>query len=108
MKLNIYDKKKIVKTYSVDTYDLMWGVVEDVANAIKLDELKTGNQDEIIKLVANFVVSGSVTVNYLLKDIFDGITDEELRCVRVSEIVTVLVDVVKFTIAQLGKMTEKN
>jgi len=108
MKLNIYDKKKIVKTYSVDTYDLMWGVVEDVANAIKLDELKTGNQDEIIKLVANFVVSGRDTVNYLLKDIFDGITDEELRCVRVSEIVTVLVDVVKFTIAQLGKMTEKN
>lgn len=108
MKLNIYDKKKIVKTYSVDAYDLMWGVVEDVANAIKLDELKTGNQDEIIKLVANFVVSGRDTVNYLLKDIFDGITDEELRCVRVSEIVTVLVDVVKFTIAQLGKMTEKN
>lgn len=108
MKLNIYDKKKIVKTYSVDAYDLMWGVVEDVANAIKLDELKTGSQDEIIKLVANFVVSGRDTVNYLLKDIFDGITDEELRCVRVSEIVTVLVDVVKFTIAQLGKITEKN
>lgn len=108
MKLNIYDKKNIVKTYSVDAYDLMWGVVEDVANAIKLDELKTGSQDEIIKLVANFVVSGKDTVNYLLKDIFDGITDEELRCVRVSEIVSVLVDVVKFTIAQLGKITEKN
>lgn len=108
MKLNIYDKKKIVKTYSVDAYDLMWGVVEDVANAIKLDELKTGSQDEIVKLVANFVVSGRDTVNYLLKDIFDGITDEELRCVRVSEIVSVLVDVVKFTIAQLGKITEKN
>ena len=108
MKLNIYDKKQIVKTYSVDAYDLMWGVVEDVANAIKLDELKTGSQDEIIKLVANFVVSGRDTVNYLLKDIFDGITDEELRCVRVSEIVSVLVDVVKFTIAQLGKITEKN
>ena len=42
MKLPIYQKKEIVKTYEADTYDLMFGVLEDVADAIKLDELKSG------------------------------------------------------------------
>ena len=102
MKLNIYDKKKIVKTYEVDTYDLMFGTVEDVANAIDLDSLKTGSDVEIIKMVGKLVMSSMDTVKNLLKDIFDGITDEELKQTKVSEIATVLVDVVKFTIAQLN------
>jgi hypothetical protein len=103
MKLNIYKKKTIVKTYEVDTYDLMFGVLEDVADAIKLDELKTGNDVEIIKMAGNLVLKSMDTVKDLLKDIFDGITDEELKNTKVSEIALVLVDVVKFTMAQLNK-----
>lgn len=104
MKLNIYDKKKVVKTYEMDSYDLMWGTVEDIADAIKLDELKSGSNEEIIKLAFNLVVTAKDTVNDLMKDIFDDLTDEELRRVRVSEMVNVLVDVVKFTVKELGKM----
>lgn len=109
MKLNIYDKKKIVKTYEVDAYDLMFGTVEDVANAIDIDSLKTGSDVEIIKMVGKLVMTSMGTVKNLLKDIFDGLTDEELKGTKVSEIATVLVDVVKFTITQLNLgVTEKN
>ena len=41
------------------------------------------------------------TIKELMKDIFDGLTDEELKNVKVSEIVDVLVGVVQFTILQL-------
>ena len=102
MKLNIYNKKEVVKTYSVDAYELMFGTVEDVADAIKLDELETGSDVEIIKMVGNLVLTSMDTVKNLLKDIFDGLTDEELKNTRVSEIAVVLVDVVKFTINQLN------
>ena len=102
MKLNIYEKKKIIKTYEVDAYDLMFGTVEDVANAIDIDSLKTGSDVEIIKMVGKLVMTSMDTVKNLLKDIFDGLTDEELKGTKVSEIATVLVDVVKFTIAQLN------
>ena len=102
MKLNIYAKKKVVKTYEADTYDLMFGTVEDVANAVNLDKLKTGSDAEIIKIVAEFVMTSMDTVKDLLKDIFDGITDDELKNTKVSEIAVVIVDVVKFTIAQLN------
>ena len=103
MKLNIYNKKEIVKTYETDTYDLMFGVLEDVADAIKLDELKTGTDVEIIKMVGNLVITSMSTVKELLKDIFEGITDDELKNTKVSEIAAVLVDVVKFTLNQLSK-----
>lgn len=103
MKLNIYEKKKIVKTYEVDTYDLMFGVLEDVADAIKLDELKTGTDAEIIKMAGNLVLNSMETVKDLFKDIFEGITDEELKKCKISEMAMVLVDVVKYTLNQLGK-----
>lgn len=101
MKLNIYEKKQIVKTYEVDKYDLMFGVVEDVAAALDLDSLKSGSNAEIIKLVGNMVFKSMDTIKELMKDIFDGLTDEELKNVKVSEIVDVIVDVVQFTILQL-------
>lgn len=103
MKLNIYDKKAVKKTYEVDTYELMWGVVEDVADAIKIDEMRSGSNEEVMKLAVNLVITAKDTVNDLMKDIFEGLTDDELRHTRVSEIAKVLVDVVMFTIGQLNK-----
>ena len=103
MKLNIYEKKQIVKTYEADSYDLMFGVLEDVADAIKLDELKTGTDAEIIKMAGNLVLHSIDTVKDLFKDIFEGITDEELKHCKVNEMAMVLVEVVKVTITQLGK-----
>lgn len=109
MKLNIYEKKKIVKTYEADTYDLMFGTVEDVAAAVKLDNLKDGTDVEIIKMIGNLVLSSMDTIKDLLKDIFDGITDEELKHVKVKEIVSVLLEVIRFTIKQLNiGIEEKN
>jgi len=102
LKLNIYDKKKIVKTYETSKYDLMFGTVEDVAEAIKLDELKTGSDVEIIKMAGNLVVTSMDTVKELLLDIFEGLTEDELKNTKVSEIAIVLIDVVKFTIQQLS------
>lgn len=102
MKLNIYKSRQIEKTYTAETYDLMFGTIEDVADAVNLDSLKTGSDVEIIKMIGNLVLNSMDTVKNLLKDIFDGITDEELKRTKVKEIAVVLLDVVKFTIAQLN------
>lgn len=103
MKLNIYSKKQIIKTYTADTYDLMFGTMEEVANAVKIDELKTGSEEEILKAVLNLVIGSMGTIKDLMKDIFDGITDEELKHVKVKEMARVLVDVVQYTIAELSQ-----
>ena len=108
MKLNIYENEKIIKTYTAETYDLMYGTVTDIINAVKLDDLKTGSNDELLKLVINLVLTSLDTVNYLLKDIFDGLTDEELKKTKVIEIAQVLVDVITYTFNQMGLIKSKN
>ena len=108
MKLNIYNKKQIVKTYTADTYDLMFGTLEDVAEAVHLDDMKTGTDIELLTMTMNFVLHSMDTVKDLVKDIFEGITDEELRNTKVSELADVLLDVVKYTLAQMGKLKTKN
>lgn len=103
MKLNIYEKKKIVKTYEAETYDLMFGTVEDFIELVDLDKLQTGSDAEIIKLVGGVVLKGMDVIKPLLKDVFEGLTDEELRNTKVSEIASVLVDIVKFAVTELSK-----
>lgn len=103
LKLTVYNKKEIVKTYEAETYDLMFGTVEDLIDLIDLESLKTGSDTEIIKMAGTMVMNGLEVIKPLLKDIFEGLTDEELRCVKTSEIAAVLVEVVKFAIVQITK-----
>lgn len=105
LKLNIYEKKKVVKTYTAETYDLMFGTVEDLIDLIDLEQLKNGTDAEIIKLVGKVIISGMGIIKPLLKDIFEGLTDEELKNTKVSEISTALVEIVKFSISQIAKGT---
>lgn len=98
MKLNIYEKKEVIKTYETDAYDLMFGTLEDVADALKLDELKTGSDVEIIRMGMSLVLTSIGTVKNLMKDIFDGLTDEELRKVRVRDMAEVLLEVARYTL----------
>ena len=103
LKLNIYNKKEIVKTYTNDTYDLMFGTVEDFLDLINLDELKTGTDTEIIKLVGKACMKGMSTVKALLKDVFEDITDEELKNTKISEISAVLINIVKYSVGEISK-----
>lgn len=105
LKLNIYEKKKVVKTYTAETYDLMFGTVEDLIDLIDLDQLKNVTDAEIIKLVGKVIINGMGIIKPLLKDIFEGLTDEELKKTKVSEISTALVEIVKFSISQITKGT---
>lgn len=109
LKINIYNKKEITKTYTNDTYDLMFGTIEDFMDLINVDELKTGDDKEIIVLVGKAIPKGMGTIKALLKDVFEGMTDEELKHTKVKEITKVLVNIIKSSITEIGKgIDEKN
>lgn len=102
MKLNIYDHKEVIKTYEANEYELMFGTVEDMIDAAKLDKIETGTDAEIVMAATNLVTTSMDTVKDLLKDVFDGLTDDEIRHTRVSEIVNVIVDVIRYAISQIS------
>jgi len=103
LKLNIYEKRKIVKTYTAETYDLMFGTVEDLLNIIDIDNIQAGYKTELIKAVAKVLAHSMDIVKPLLKDVFEGLTDEELRNTSIKEIVDVLSNIVTYSINQITK-----
>lgn len=92
MKLNIYkNQKEIEKTYEVDSYDIMYGTIQDILAVLDdfdLENLK--NEDQLLKLI---VVNRSKLEDLLL-DIFsvEGLTAEELRRVKLKELVPMFID----------------
>lgn len=87
MKLNIYkSQKEVEKTYEVDTYDIMYGTVEDIFEVIEngMDDV----MDDENKLLM-MIVENRSKLEDLLLDIFseEGLTKEELRKVKVKEMI---------------------
>jgi len=102
MKLNVYkNQKEIEKTYEVDEYDIMYGTVEDVFDVLDgIEDMKTDG--EILKLIQ----ANRKKLNGLLLDIFDGLTEEELRKIKIKELVPLFLDLFKYVRDSFG--IEKN
>lgn len=112
LKLNIYDGKKIVKTYEANDFTLMTGVCEDIINTVDVDKLTSGKLDdktlgiEVIKVVAKSFRK----FKPLLQDVFDGLTDDEYAHTSIKEVAAVVIEIVKYTVSELFNVggTTKN
>ena len=98
IKLNIYDRetKEIAKTYTTDSIDLMFGTVEDILNVVDLDNLN----DQ--KAMAVMVVKGWKQLKPFLKDIFPGLTDEDIKGVKINEMIPVFVEILQGIVENMG------
>ena len=102
LRLNIYNGKNIEKTYVADEIDIMFGTVEDLLDVIDFDNLN--DEKEVVKVVIK-------TLNNLkpfLKQIFDGLTDDEIKRTKVKELVPLFVDIVTYTMEELKALMSKN
>ena len=104
--LKIYEGKEVVKTYTVETIDFSFGVVEDVLDALKLEELKTGNKTEL----ATMIIKCSKQLKPFLKDLFPGVTDEEIRRSHMQNLIEVFKGLYEYATKELlaATETEKN
>ena len=110
MKLNIYGrkdgKKQIVKTYEAQTYNLMFGTVEELIKEVDLDSF-AGEEGitnaKVLEAVSRMMVNSMGTIKDLLMDMFEGITEDEIRNTTIIEIAGVLVDTVIYTVTELNR-----
>lgn len=99
LKLNIYkNNKEIEKTYTASEFDLMWGTMEDLINAVDLD--KINDSIEVGKMVVKILPQ----VKPLLKQVFDGLTDEELKRTKVKELTPVFINVFKYAFSEINML----
>lgn len=99
LKLNVYkseNKNEIEKTYTAESYELMLGTVEDIMEVIDFD--KAINNIEIAKMI----VKCYKQLKPFLKDIFAGLTDDELKRVKVNELVPLFKDIIQTIIEDIS------
>lgn len=103
--LNIYDAEdhsRIEKTYTSDTFDIMFGTLEDFMSVIKIDTITNRQQ------VAANALKAFGSLRPLLKDVFRGVTDEELSRTKVPELIPLFGDIFVVAMDELGQVTPKN
>lgn len=106
MRLNIYkNQTEIEKTYDVDAYDLMYGTVEDIFEV--LDGMENVKEDNDILRV---IQMNRYKLNDLLLDIFggEGLTAEELRMVKIKELVPFFTELFNYVLHTFDSDPIKN
>lgn len=114
LKLVTYKKengKKIVdKTFCVSEYSLSFGTIENFIKVIDIETLtKCQTDDDLLKWGGRAVLQSFDQIAPLMLDIFENLTTEQLKTAATKDIAKVLIDVMKYTFAEimsLGK--EKN
>ena len=103
--LNVYkkdSKTEVEKTYQVEGYELMLGTVEDFMAIIDIDKL--GDNIEAAKMLLKCYKQ----LMPLLKDIFPDITDDELKRVKVNELVETFKQVGAAIVEGFGVLKQGN
>ncbi|WP_298535808.1 hypothetical protein [uncultured Methanobrevibacter sp.] len=91
MTLNIYsDQKTIKKTYEIDSYDIMYGTIQDILDVLDNGLESLNNDTELLKLI----VANRGKIEDLILDIFasEGLTKEELRYIKLKELIPMFVE----------------
>lgn len=101
LKLNIYNKNSdgqlvIEKTYRADTIDILFGTAEDLIGV--LDGINLNDVDKLL----NLVTKGFAQLKPLLKEIFIGLTDEELRRTKIKELIPLFIQIFKYLFKEIG------
>lgn len=102
LKLNIYEDGKIKKTYTATEFDLMWGTIEDLTNAIDIDKI-----DDSVA-VGKMVLGVLPKIKPLLKQIFVGITDSEINCTKVKELVPIFIRAFKYAFSEISLLDDNS
>ena len=108
LKINIYKTRlcrEVEKTVTANAFELSTGICEDVLNIINIDLFEGGFQalsdESQQELAIDLIKKGYPFFIQLIKEIFE-LTDDECKCLAISEIARVVMDIVKYAFSQLA------
>ena len=97
--MNIYNGRKVGKTYITTDYDLCYGTIEDILGIIDID--KIDNDKEIIKMVLKAISK----LKPFLMDIFEGLTEQEIKNTKIKELIMVFANVIMYSLNELKSIS---
>lgn len=96
--------REVEKTVKANDFELSTGICEDVLNMINIDMFEGGlgslSDESAQELMVEIIKNGYPYFVVLIKEIFE-LTDEEAKRLKLSDVVKVVVDIVKYSMNQL-------
>lgn len=118
LKLNVYDDNDVVvKTYVTQSFRIKLGLLKDFANLLDENTIKmllkgaSEDSESVINTFSNLLSNAKDLVYNLLKQLFKGLTDEELDNCYIDDLLSVVKGLTVFTVKSIGlanKKQEKN
>lgn len=98
--LNIYDENNavITKQYKADEVHILFGTIEDLIDL--LDENVLQNNNELAKVL----IKAMKKLKPILKQVFVGVTDEELKFTRTDELVPLFMQILAYMFTQVNSL----
>ena len=103
--INIYDEKgKVKKTSEAKLVDIEFGTVRKLMAILKIDSME--NTFDILAAVND----AWEDIKMILSKVFPDLTDEELDSVKLKELLPVILQVIKYSFAEIVNIpsNEKN
>ena len=99
--------KEVEHIYKVEDFQLSFGACEDILNAIGVDKFDEGmealsNESKNSEFFKSFVNALPV-IKDIFKDIFEGLTDDEIRRVGLDDFFSVTTEIVMYSLSRMGK-----
>lgn len=111
--LNIYKGTKVEKMYTAESFILTTGTCEDIldlADKTNLIEMMgKGNVDtwDLGLEGLHTIRKAFPTLKPMLMDIFEGLTEDEIRRTSIVEVAEVVVQIVKYSVGNLSGIKAK-
>ena len=106
IRLPIYKGKEVVKTYTAETYDIMFGTVEDLFDVLDVEKLASNNDRDFLSAILIALPKIFGIVKPLLKEMFEGLTDDDIKHCRLKDVARVLMIVISYSIGQISGGTD--
>ena len=95
LRLPIYEKNQVVKTYEVQDFVIPYGIIQDVLKIVEPEKINDP------MAVAGMVVGALNEVNDMLLDLFPGLTEDELRHADLGDVITVITGIAFYAVNKL-------
>lgn len=106
MKLRIYKNgREVEKTYQADGYHLTFGVVEDLVGLLgSIDWAGSVDDTAGILDILKILPRGIESIKPIVMEVYDGITEEELKRADIGDLIHTFVEVFQYSIGSLQKL----
>ena len=84
------------KEYTAETIDFSFGVIEDILDALDLEHMNSKIE------IATMIIKTSKQLRPFLKEIFPGVTDEEIRAVKMSNLIEIFRGLYNYATVELA------